>query len=243
MYDPTVGRFLSEDPIALLDDVNLLRYVRNSPTNKTDPTGLAAEEAPTGTKDNGYNGLGSWEFKTQEEALAFFNTLLDPKGNNFPEDWASVAKNGCVGVNLLRCGWNGLPKPRNAFFLPGAVYYTRRPTAEAKLQELAKANPDKKYLLIAAQLPTTGNGQKIANALGDVAITVKTSGLQLDLSRMEDFNFSTWFPAGYWEYMNHHWNTIDPNDCPVLKHKEDLPDMGKTFLTLYGVVEQRPWKK
>jgi hypothetical protein len=38
MYDPTVGRFLSEDPIG--EDVNLYRYCHNSPTNRVDPTGL-----------------------------------------------------------------------------------------------------------------------------------------------------------------------------------------------------------
>ena len=38
MYDPTVGRFLSEDPIAA--DINLYRYVGNNPLNATDPDGL-----------------------------------------------------------------------------------------------------------------------------------------------------------------------------------------------------------
>ncbi|MGO8745380.1 MAG: RHS repeat-associated core domain-containing protein [Thermoguttaceae bacterium] len=42
MYDPTVGRFLSEDPIGFDgQDANKYRYVHNSPLNATDPTGLA----------------------------------------------------------------------------------------------------------------------------------------------------------------------------------------------------------
>ncbi|NEQ42461.1 MAG: RHS repeat-associated core domain-containing protein [Leptolyngbya sp. SIOISBB] len=42
-YDPAVGRFLSEDPIGFdAGDANLYRYVFNSPTNYTDPTGEAA---------------------------------------------------------------------------------------------------------------------------------------------------------------------------------------------------------
>jgi hypothetical protein len=41
MYDPTVGRFLEDDPIGFAaGDPNLYRYVGNSPTNKTDPSGL-----------------------------------------------------------------------------------------------------------------------------------------------------------------------------------------------------------
>ncbi len=40
MYDPTVGRFLNEDPLGFLPDSNPYRYVHNSPTNHVDPTGL-----------------------------------------------------------------------------------------------------------------------------------------------------------------------------------------------------------
>jgi len=39
-YDPTVGRFLSQDPVGLSGDSNLYRYVRNQPTMQTDPSGL-----------------------------------------------------------------------------------------------------------------------------------------------------------------------------------------------------------
>ena len=54
MYDPTVGEFLSEDPIGFAgQDSNLRRYVHNGPLNHTDPSGLqqltsaaAAEPAP-----------------------------------------------------------------------------------------------------------------------------------------------------------------------------------------------------
>jgi len=40
-YDPALGRWLSQDPIGFAaGDVNLYRYVGNSPTNATDPSGL-----------------------------------------------------------------------------------------------------------------------------------------------------------------------------------------------------------
>ena len=43
MYDPTVGRWISEDPIGFDGkDVNLYRYAGNSPTNVVDPTGLVS---------------------------------------------------------------------------------------------------------------------------------------------------------------------------------------------------------
>ena len=39
-YDPATGRFLSRDPIGFsAGDMNLYRYVYNSPTNGTDPSG------------------------------------------------------------------------------------------------------------------------------------------------------------------------------------------------------------
>ena len=42
-YDPAVGRFLSEDPLGFAaGDANLYRYVFNSPTNYTDPSGEIA---------------------------------------------------------------------------------------------------------------------------------------------------------------------------------------------------------
>ena len=40
MYDPSVGRWLEEDPIGFEGgDANLYRYVRDDPTNDIDPTG------------------------------------------------------------------------------------------------------------------------------------------------------------------------------------------------------------
>jgi RHS repeat-associated protein len=42
-YDPALGRFISQDPLGFsAGDANFYRYVRNHPTNATDPSGLAA---------------------------------------------------------------------------------------------------------------------------------------------------------------------------------------------------------
>ena len=41
MYDPSIGRWLEEDPLGFeAGDANLYRYVGNGPTNKIDPYGL-----------------------------------------------------------------------------------------------------------------------------------------------------------------------------------------------------------
>ncbi|MBZ8181188.1 RHS repeat domain-containing protein [Oscillatoria salina] len=61
-YDAGVGRFISEDPIGFDGgDVNLYRYVNNSPLIYTDPSGLLVREA-TGLLSSGsglLSGLGS----------------------------------------------------------------------------------------------------------------------------------------------------------------------------------------
>ena len=45
-YDPKMGRFVSEDPMGFAaGDTNVSRYVGNSPTVRTDPTGLWSYEA------------------------------------------------------------------------------------------------------------------------------------------------------------------------------------------------------
>jgi len=43
-YDPSLGRFVSQDPIGITDDVNLYAYVGNNAINRVDPTGLTCEK-------------------------------------------------------------------------------------------------------------------------------------------------------------------------------------------------------
>ena len=56
-YDPQLGRFISEDPIGFsAGDTNLYRYVNNSPTNWTDPTGTTI----SGWADDALNAADSF---------------------------------------------------------------------------------------------------------------------------------------------------------------------------------------
>jgi RHS repeat-associated protein len=60
-YDPSVGRFLSEDPIGFgAQDANLYRYVGNSPTNFIDPMGL--QTSMTGDMDDPLSAFAKWLF-------------------------------------------------------------------------------------------------------------------------------------------------------------------------------------
>ena len=49
-YNPTIGRFMSEDPKGFdAGDYNLYRYVGNNPMNLSDPSGMGAEKGNDGT--------------------------------------------------------------------------------------------------------------------------------------------------------------------------------------------------
>ena len=73
MYDPTVGRFLTEDPLGFdANDPNLYRYVTNGPTNAVDPEGTI-ETSP-------YPGSGVPYSGRYRHDKSFTETLKDAFG-------------------------------------------------------------------------------------------------------------------------------------------------------------------
>src|SRR5207253_2633309 len=88
MYDPTIGRWISEDPIGFTGaDANLYRYVGNSPTNRTDPSGLVPDDEAGRIVDQVLNGTrphGDIRALSREQLAAEIRQLqgavLDPRG-------------------------------------------------------------------------------------------------------------------------------------------------------------------
>jgi RHS repeat-associated protein len=71
IYDPATGRFLSADPLGFsAGDINLYRYVANSPTNASDPSGHILTFIAGGFAGVFVNGLangfrtGRWDWDT-----------------------------------------------------------------------------------------------------------------------------------------------------------------------------------
>ncbi|WP_020467964.1 RHS repeat-associated core domain-containing protein [Zavarzinella formosa] len=91
MYDPSTGRFLTEDPLGqYAGDVNVYRYVGNSPLDATDPSGQVAWFVPMLVGAGlgvGFNGL---------------NNLAQGKGwDHFFDGAAQAAVAGAVAGGLF----------------------------------------------------------------------------------------------------------------------------------------------
>ncbi len=82
MYDPTIGRWISEDPIGFAGgDPNLYRYVGNSPTNATDPSGLVAFENKSGKPKSIYDDIWKKDqasYKSRPVDLLTMHHLIAP---------------------------------------------------------------------------------------------------------------------------------------------------------------------
>jgi RHS repeat-associated protein len=78
-FDPLTGRFTSEDPFGLGPDTNPFRYVGNSPTNYTDPSGNDKEwvnETLGYTTKEGKNKRGILIARTGESTTAEKKTII-----------------------------------------------------------------------------------------------------------------------------------------------------------------------
>ncbi|MBI5117157.1 RHS repeat-associated core domain-containing protein [Candidatus Poribacteria bacterium] len=71
-YDPSIGRFISEDPIGPINGTNLYAYTANSPVLHIDPLGLQFEETAYGEAytilDEYYSGMYDRAHELRSEA-------------------------------------------------------------------------------------------------------------------------------------------------------------------------------
>ncbi|NLE38963.1 MAG: RHS repeat-associated core domain-containing protein, partial [Pirellulaceae bacterium] len=84
-YDPATGRFVSEDPIGFNGSPwNLYEYVENSPTNATDPGGLAppsgSQPKPGGSIYGNGNGIGVRYVRVNPDgSKCVYTWIVDPR--------------------------------------------------------------------------------------------------------------------------------------------------------------------
>ncbi len=100
-YDSESGRFLSEDPIGFAGgDANLYRYIGNSPTNATDPSGLAEWVSP-------WDSSANWNVR---DTLSFWTGGFLPNQAQYNEMGASgpaigAAPNPAMVVDGIAAGF------------------------------------------------------------------------------------------------------------------------------------------
>lgn len=87
-YHPEIGRFISEDPIGLVDDINPYSYVQNDPVGFRDPSGLQK------LRPLGRNGK-----KRRDIPRAEAERLMTPKGSKgLPDSVKRELDSGCIGL-------------------------------------------------------------------------------------------------------------------------------------------------
>jgi RHS repeat-associated protein len=119
-YDQSVGRFISTDPIGLeAGDTNLYRYVFNSPTHYTDPTG---HEWDWGKAWNGFwGGVGETWNTVSNEGWSILRGAADEATNVYTGIIADGQKEGGLWGGLKQAGgylgytFSSLPKTINDF--------------------------------------------------------------------------------------------------------------------------------
>ncbi len=80
-YDPSTGRFLSEDPISFAGGINFYPYVGNSPSNLIDPTGKqSGPPRPPAPKPPAiyYPGLWGGQFQGSNNCYSYACNRLHP---------------------------------------------------------------------------------------------------------------------------------------------------------------------
>jgi len=109
-YDPATGTFLARDPMGFAaGDMNTYRYVGDSPTDATDPTGLCADKDFLTSAGGFFYGFGN----RLTDAAQGIGGMLQQAGEGWG-DLAYLAYSGAatedlsLTANVIRDGFNGV---------------------------------------------------------------------------------------------------------------------------------------
>jgi hypothetical protein len=125
MYDPTIGRFITEDPKGFAAGINFYAYVGNNPINHNDPTGMY-----TGVDDAIFAGGGGL-IGVVGQGVSNWTTgkPIIPRDNSSWRDYTSAFVGGAVGGEaLLYSPWMG---PSGPFVAGGASGLATNATKQA----------------------------------------------------------------------------------------------------------------
>jgi len=202
MYDPTIGRFISQDPIAFAGgDANLYRYVKNSPTTTTDPGGLSPTQNAAVFPSQVINYVKGLEAKNPKMSPG---EILDLFQNSMVSEFAQEAVPFAVEIGLAdatkkgKCPWVYVYSDDKGWidmghFLTMALLGRRYPgntvliemlgqTYEDASVEMGKQNPNVNGLGSSANTPEDAMSNKLganfgAGLKGDVPLSQQLSDL------------------------------------------------------------------
>ncbi len=121
MYDPSIGRWLEEDPLGFeAGDANLYRYVGNGPTTSVDPEGLDENKVDKVVAKNGVNytsGFGKPIYAEQSHWPAEIKPI-DPIFQPNPGPTSSIAPPGTVVLELANGSLVYYPTGSEPAYLP-----------------------------------------------------------------------------------------------------------------------------
>lgn len=187
MYDPTIGQFLSEDPLVFEGlDENLRRYVKNQPSILTDPSGLAPPKAE-GTSvaikpETGSDGLlviysGGLGGVDKDTAVAGLGSSVLQNGKHpiyLNSSDYRLNSTVCPGAKTVAAKAKSHDTVRVALVGYSAGAVTALKHAKLYVDEIRKSGKDAKVLVILIDPIWTGDKQNVLQKPGQSGVIPNT---------------------------------------------------------------------
>jgi hypothetical protein len=184
MFDPRVGRWLSDDPIRWdAGDVNLQRYVGNNPTNSTDPSGLAEESAAKAgvgvARSLGVSGVA----KSPEDAAGVARVPNEPPRQKTAWNWTEETARARIRQQIqewraMRCDFAA---DLMEYFLSAKEKPNYQPTP-ANIEE-AYSNSDWMIRRLIVEAFNRGTAHNTGGRPTSMGIVVKKEPVRWDIYR------------------------------------------------------------